>query len=359
MQFTQGQWLLLFFTYGFLGWIWESGYVSFLDKEWVNRGFLQGPVLPIYGFGAIIILGLTLPFQDSLPLIFLIGMAGASLLEYVTGWAMESLFKMRYWDYSDKRFNINGYISLFTSVAWGVFSLLLVRILNPPIEQILHGIPDQTANLLSLVLVAIFAVDATKSVQSALDLKELMAKLSENNESFAALEERIDAAAANITQSSEEFREHLEQIESDFQTNIGLLQERIDQRQKSRKVFILGKLKERRDRKSRLLSLLNEKTDSAIAEINKWVQTRESEAEKTRFTAILEELHAFKADLKKVETGLAALRDREYQRAASLLRRNPTAASIRFQKAIDEIKSLNNPKNKQKGSKDKNQRDQD
>ena len=79
--YTMGQWLLFFFLYCFLGWVWESCYVSAKQRQWVNRGFLHGPMLPIYGFGAVIILWATLPVRQSLPLIFLLGTLAATVLE--------------------------------------------------------------------------------------------------------------------------------------------------------------------------------------------------------------------------------------------------------------------------------------
>lgn len=91
--YTTGQWVLLFFFYCFCGWVWESCYVSICQSRWVNRGFLNGPLLPIYGFGAIIILFATLPVEDNLYLVWLFGMLAATALEYVTGAAMEALFK--------------------------------------------------------------------------------------------------------------------------------------------------------------------------------------------------------------------------------------------------------------------------
>ena len=97
--YTTGQWVLLFFFYCFCGWIWESCYVSLKQRRWVDRGFLQGPILPIYGSGAILILFTTLPVAQSLPLIWLLGMLSATALEYATGAVMERLFKVRYWVY--------------------------------------------------------------------------------------------------------------------------------------------------------------------------------------------------------------------------------------------------------------------
>ena len=106
--YTLPQWVLLFFSYGFLGWVWESGYVSVRQKHWVNRGFLHGPVIPIYGFGAVAILALCAPVAGSLPMLFFSGMFWATALEYATGWAMERMFHVRYWDYSTEKWNLNG-----------------------------------------------------------------------------------------------------------------------------------------------------------------------------------------------------------------------------------------------------------
>ena len=120
-QYTLQQWILYFYVYCFLGWIFESCYVSFRKKEWVNRGFLHGPFLPIYGSGAVMMLFVSEPFKNNLILTYFAGVVGATLLELVTGAAMEALLKVRYWDYSNQKFNYKGYICLSSSVAWGIF----------------------------------------------------------------------------------------------------------------------------------------------------------------------------------------------------------------------------------------------
>ena len=98
--YTVHQWVLLFYLYCFMGWIWESCYVSLKNHKWVNRGFLKGPLLPIYGSGAIVVLISTLVVQKNLVLVFIIGMIAATILEYITGALMEKLFHVRYWDYT-------------------------------------------------------------------------------------------------------------------------------------------------------------------------------------------------------------------------------------------------------------------
>ena len=95
--YTWYQWLAFFYVYCFLGWIFESTYVSLKQKRLVNRGFLRLPMLPLYGSGAVMMLWVSLPVRDSLPLVYISGFIAATALEYVTGAVMERLFKVRYW----------------------------------------------------------------------------------------------------------------------------------------------------------------------------------------------------------------------------------------------------------------------
>ncbi len=143
-----------------------------MEKEWINRGFLYGPLIPIYGYGAVVGLLLTFPVRGSIPMIFLIGMLGATVLEYCTGVVMQKLFHTRYWDYSRNRFNLNGYICPFCSFAWGLFSVVQIKILHPLFESAILEVPADVSSLISTILVAIYAADTALSVQSALNLKK-------------------------------------------------------------------------------------------------------------------------------------------------------------------------------------------
>ena len=134
-EYTWYQWLTFFFIYCFFGWIFESTYVSAKTGRFVNRGFLRLPLLPLYGTGAVMMLWVSLPVKDNLLLVYLTGVIAATLLEYVTGWGMERLFKMKYWDYSNQRFNVKGYICLSSSIAWGFLTILLTEVIHRPIER--------------------------------------------------------------------------------------------------------------------------------------------------------------------------------------------------------------------------------
>lgn len=248
MFYSQAQWLLFFFLYCFLGWVWECLYVSAIKRHWINRGFLYGPLIPIYGSGAITVLWITLPVRRNIPLIFLLGMVGATVLEYFTGAAMERIFHVRYWDYSSNRFNLNGYICLFSSLGWGLFSVLMVKVLHPPFENAVLKIPENIANLTSTVLVAIFAADTTKSVQSALDLRELLQELTERSAVLSSLEDKLENVSENIAQNSEKLHEHIHEIESDFRESREILYQKRERIKSSYKKALHERLKERKVR---------------------------------------------------------------------------------------------------------------
>lgn len=340
MLYSQAQWLLFFFLYCFLGWIWESLYVSALKKHWVNRGFLYGPLIPIYGFGAITVLWITLPVRDSLPLIFLLGMLGATVLEYFTGAAMERLFHVRYWDYSNNHFNLNGHICLFCSLGWGVFSVLMVRVLHLPFENAILKVPANIANFVSTALVAAFAMDTTKSVQSALDLRELLKEISEHSAVLSSLEDKLENVSENIALNSEKFREHMHEIETELKENRELLTQKKELLNQSYKIALLNKLEERRTRKSRLLVLLESKTDAYIAELESLLQSEMPSAEQTGLTSHVTELNELKQKLKHINIKLKARKNKEYQKAINIIRRNPSAVSPRFKESFHELKAL-------------------
>ena len=140
-EYTWYQWLSFFYIYCFFGWIFESTYVSLKQHRFVNRGFLRLPMLPLYGTGAVMMLWVSLPFKSSLVMVYISGVIGATILEYVTGWGMERLFKMKYWDYSNQPFNLHGYICLSSSIAWGFLTIFMTHLIHKPIERTVLAMP--------------------------------------------------------------------------------------------------------------------------------------------------------------------------------------------------------------------------
>lgn len=196
------QWALFFFWYCFLGWIWECSYVSmrqaWQNKKWkfINRGFLHGPVIPIYGFAAITILLTTIGVRESTAAVYVIGALTATLFELVTGTGMEHLFNVKYWDYSDMPLNYNGHICLFVSLLWGFFSVVLVKLIHVPIESLLLQTPTFLCEIAAFSLMAVFAYDTATSFNEAMDLRDVLESLSEHNETVKRMERRFDAIVA-------------------------------------------------------------------------------------------------------------------------------------------------------------------
>ena len=203
-NYTMIQWVAYFLIYCFIGWCYESAYVSIKHKRWVNRGFMRGPFLPLYGSGAIVMLVVTIPFRDNLLLTFLAGCVGATALEYVTGVCMEALFKIRYWDYSNRRFNFQGHICLAATLAWGAFTILMTRFIHTPIEHFVLGLPQIVVSIVTTLVTGVCIVDFTLSFRTALDIKDVLVKLEEVREEMERLQKRMDVILAFAEDSREQ-----------------------------------------------------------------------------------------------------------------------------------------------------------
>ena len=184
-----------FFIYAFLGWCTEVCFVALKTGTFVNRGFLNGPVCPIYGFGALVVLTALEPLRDHLLLLFLGSMALTSLLEYLTGLLLEKLFYQRWWDYSDEPFNLGGYICLRFSVGWGLACLFAVKILHPSVLLLIGFIPRTLGWVLLALFGASMAADLTATVRTIAKINRRLGQ--------------IDELAAKIRSASNDLGENL------------------------------------------------------------------------------------------------------------------------------------------------------
>ena len=210
------QWVLYFFIYCFIGWIWETAYVSLKSGHFENRGFMNGPFLPIYGSGAIIMLFVSLPVKNSVILVFIFGSIAATLLELFTGMAMESLFHVRYWDYSYRKIQNKGHICLVSSIAWGFFSCLLVSFIHKPIEGLVLSIDEGIGQLIAIIVTICATADFATSFKTALELKNMLITAEDIKKQIEKLERRAEIVEVFIADSaekaSEDLREHISDI---------------------------------------------------------------------------------------------------------------------------------------------------
>ena len=219
-HYTFIQWLFFFYFYCFFGWIFESTYVSICKRKFVNRGFMRGPFLPIYGSGAIMMLVVSMPFQDNLILTYLAGCVGATVLELVTGLTMEALFKVRYWDYSNQKFNYKGVICLSSTLAWGFLTLFMTQFLHKIVEALVFGIPAIVINIVTMVLSVGILIDFTLSFKAALDLRSVLVGLEKVREEMERIQKRLDVIAAVTNDERETRRQERSERMNDLMDNI-------------------------------------------------------------------------------------------------------------------------------------------
>ena len=191
---------LLLMTYSIIGWCGEMVYCSICQRKLCEkRGFLNGPVCPIYGHGALVVL-LCLHGGCKNPLLtFLLGAVLTSLVEYITSFAMEKLFHMRWWDYSQYKFHLNGRVCLLISTLFGLASVFLCHFANPPISAWLAGLLASGAAVpLSLILLAVYLTDIVLSVRGAIQLGGRLARL---HAIYGELSEKLESMTAEARQT--------------------------------------------------------------------------------------------------------------------------------------------------------------
>ncbi|MEN8077401.1 putative ABC transporter permease [Clostridioides difficile] len=326
--YTVHQWLLLFYIYCFMGWVWESCYVSLENQKWVNRGFLKGPFLPIYGSGAIVVIISTLTVENELILVFIIGMIAATILEYITGALMEKVFHVRYWDYTKEPFNINGHICLTSSLAWGVFSVLLVRFVNPPIENLIKFIPEVISEVSAYVITIFITIDVVQSFNEAMDLRNLLIKFTEKNDTIINIKRRMEVVECYIN-------EDLKYMQEKLVEKVAVKQKRALVKKKRRKKVIEGIIKINLESKEETIRVLVEKVSRYIDKFDELSSKAIDEPSKLKaeFSEYLSKLKMYEARINNTESKI-------YINSINILRRNPNARAKKYEEAMREVKEL-------------------
>ena len=250
---------------------------------------MRGPFLPLYGSGAIMMLVVSMPFQDNLVLVYIAGCIGATVLEYVTGVTMEALFKVRYWDYSKNKFNFQGHICLGSSLAWGGLTILLT---------------------------ALIGADFSLSFKAALDLRDVLEKMEKAKEDMLRIQKRLDVIIAvtseDLENRKEGFSDSLAQKKEDFTASITTRVE---------------------DLKSNIEGKLEGFRTSAQKSPNQYLESVKNEVAELR--------HKYTRSVADREN-VSSLRD-FFQR--DMIRSNPTMSSEKFKEALEELKQHSNKKN--------------
>lgn len=166
------KYFLLFFIYSVIGWLIEVINLYIRTNKFVNRGFLIGPYCPIYGVGGVVITIFLTKYSNSLIVLFVMSAFLCGIIEYFTSYAMEKLFNARWWDYSYRKFNINGRICLETLVPFGILGCVVIYITNPILYNFFDLLNYSLINIIALILLVIFVFDYITSFKIISSFKE-------------------------------------------------------------------------------------------------------------------------------------------------------------------------------------------
>ena len=228
--FSLYQILAFFLIYSCLGWCLEVIYAAVSTGQLVNRGFLNGPVCPIYGFGMIIVLFTLSPLADNLLLLYIGGVILPSVLELAGGWALYKLYHTRWWDYSDFPFNIGGYICLEFSLLWGVGTVVVMKAVHPVIAGFVEMVPQMVGFVLMCILYACYAADVVVTAFAASDLARELDALEKVADSMHAVSdamtELLGTTAMDVDQKMDESRLQLKLAAAEARDNAAKLSPR-------------------------------------------------------------------------------------------------------------------------------------
>lgn len=204
---------LYFIFYSFCGWLWETCYCSIKERHYVPRGFLYGPVCPIYGVGFLLMVLFFAPFKDNLVVFYFVAVIVMTAWEYFVGWFLETTTHIKYWDYSDRRFNIKGRVCLEVSLFWGIMSYVAVFLIHPPVARLFARMPDWLQYTACGACLSLLLVDTVTTIRKLALVTKAMDRLQ-----TAGDELRLQMALAradlgdNLEVVGEELRARLDDV---------------------------------------------------------------------------------------------------------------------------------------------------
>lgn len=220
----------IFIIYAFIGWCTEVAYATLNTGKFVNRGFLNGPYCPIYGCGVVIVVAALTPIKENLFILFAGSLLLTSTLEYITGFVLEKVFHNKWWDYSDKPFNIHGYVCLKFSIYWGLACTFIMEIVHPAIYTFITKIPFVIGVILVVIFAGAFILDMCVTVSTILKFNKRLRLLDEVAAKMRVVSdeigENIHENVTTVLEKSEEFqKEHGELLDKFSEKREGMKQE--------------------------------------------------------------------------------------------------------------------------------------
>lgn len=303
LAFTWQEIIYLFFIYSFLGWGSEVAFAAIKHGRYQNRGFLIGPICPIYGYGVVAVLLLLTPIKGNLFLLFVCSAIVTSLIEFFTGWFLEWRYNERWWDYSKNKFNIKGYVCLGFSILWGIAATVIVKFINPPITSLVDKFAYTRFGMIpGFFFLAVYIADNilsnkkvreyTKGVQAVEAMDAAIRKVSDSislniYENATESKEKVEDFMAR-----EDVKEAVEEFSEKVETAKAHAEERAEKREEKRGEIVEAieqRRDERNERREEIASALekrraeyNEEREKKIAELRSQLVLMQAERERVR-----------------------------------------------------------------------------
>lgn len=272
---------LYFVIYAFLGWILETVYCSVRERRFVARGFLYGPVCPIYGVGVLMMLCWFAPFTGQPLLFYVIATVCMSAWEYLVAWILETTTHIKYWDYSDRKFNLHGRICLSISLTWGVLAYLVIFWIHPVVAGLVERLSTFTIYVADVVLLVLLVSDAAATIRELALLTAMLRKLTQMGEelqvqlalSRAELSNRLDEArevlSDRLDDAKESISDRLDDARESISDKLDDAKESISDRLDVAKESISGRLDGARESLSDRIDSALDGTETNLAELGK------------------------------------------------------------------------------------------
>ena len=353
----------IFIIYAFIGWCTEVSYAALDTGKFVNRGFLNGPYCPIYGCGVVIVVAILTPLKENLLILFAGSFLLTSVLEYITGYILEKVFHNKWWDYSDKPFNIKGYVCLKFSIYWGLACTFIMDIIHPIIYAAIRFIPFVLGVVLLSIIMCVFAADCIITVTTILKFNKRLKVMDEMAASIHRLSdeigENIYENVTDVIEKSEKFQKtHVELMDKISETK-----ENISELPQTAKMKIAETTGAAKDKFAETTGAAKDKLSETKESISELPQTAKNKlAEKA-------ENYAASREEKKRERELA-LEEKKRERAELMERyeklyEEKSFGFQRLMKAFPDMKSRDNNETLEKfkihfniKKKDENKKDQ-
>ena len=298
MHYNVYQLLMLFLIYSFLGWCVEVSFVAVTTGRVVNRGFLNGPVCPIYGVGMLGALLLLEPVSGNLVLLFFLGMLLCTLVELIGGWILEKAFHTRWWDYTDKPFNLGGYVCLGFSIMWGFAVTFAVRLIHPLVFSLVCWLPHLLGWILIGVLYALFLTDFVLTLITVVGIRKQLGELERVGQALHTVGDTISDRLGNSALAADA---KLESAKIAGQERMAESKEKLELVKESSK----EKLELARESSKEKLELARESSQRKFAESKeRFAESREKLGD--RITESLQELQQKKQRLEARQKELSA-----------------------------------------------------